>query len=181
MPRYVAFLRAINVGGRVVKMERLRELFESLGMRDVETFIASGNVVFETRAADAAALETRIERHLAKALGYEVATFLRTTDELAAVAAHVPFAGADPVPEGHALSVGFLKAAPGDAQRAALMAHRGANDDFHLHQREVWWWCRTRVSDSAFNGARLERAIGPATMRNVTTVRKLGAKYPPAR
>ena len=56
MPRYVAFLRAINVGGHVVKMERLRALFEDLGFAKVETLIASGNVIFETRAEDAGAL-----------------------------------------------------------------------------------------------------------------------------
>ena len=181
MPRYIAFLRAVNVGGHVVKMDRLRELFEALGFRDVETFIASGNVVFAARAGDAAALEATIERHLATELGYEVATFLRTPEELAAIAAHVPFAAADPLPDGHALSVGFLKAAPGEGQRSALMAHRGASDDFALHGREVWWWARGRVSDSKFTGARLERAVGAATMRNVTTVRKLAAKYPPSR
>ena len=59
MPRYIAFLRAINVGGHTVKMDRLREIFESLGFANVETFIASGNVVFETTAGDTAALETQ--------------------------------------------------------------------------------------------------------------------------
>ena len=49
MPRYITFLRAINVGGHTVKMDRLREIFESLGFANVETFIASGNVVFERR------------------------------------------------------------------------------------------------------------------------------------
>ena len=181
MPRYIAFLRAINVGGRVVKMERLRALFESLGLRDVETFIASGNVIFETKAADAAALEARIERALAKELGYEVATFLRTTDELATIAAHVPFADAEPLPDGHALSVGFLKTAPDEARRAALLVHRSPTDELALHEREIWWWCRTRVSDSKLTNARLEKAVGAATVRNVTTVRKLAAKYPPAR
>lgn len=57
MQRYIAFLRAINVGGHTVKMDRLREIFEALGFSNVETFIASGNVVFETTARDPAALE----------------------------------------------------------------------------------------------------------------------------
>ena len=88
MPRYIAFLRAINVGGHTVKMDRLREIFESLGFANVETFIASGNVVFETTALDTAALETRIAAALQAALGYEVATFIRTEAELARIAAH---------------------------------------------------------------------------------------------
>lgn len=64
MPRYVAFLRAINVGGRTVKMDRLREIFESLGLGDVETFIASGNVIFRSRSTKPQALEKKIERSL---------------------------------------------------------------------------------------------------------------------
>ena len=81
MPRYIAFLRAINVGGHTVKMDRLRQIFDSLGFSNVETFLASGNVVFETTAQDTAALETRITAGLRAALGYEVATFLRTPAE----------------------------------------------------------------------------------------------------
>ena len=84
MPRYIAFLRAINVGGHTVKMDALRELFEALGFEQVETFIASGNVIFETTETDTAALERRIETHLQAALGYAVATFLRSDAEVAA-------------------------------------------------------------------------------------------------
>ena len=57
MIRYIAFLRAINVGGRVVTMSRLRDVFVGLGFRGVDTFIASGNVVFESRVTDTAALD----------------------------------------------------------------------------------------------------------------------------
>ena len=94
MPRFVAFLRAINVGGHTVTMAKLRVLFESLGLEDVETFIASGNVVFSSPAKNLAALENRIEDHLAASLGYEVKTFIRSDAEVAAVARHKPFSEA---------------------------------------------------------------------------------------
>ena len=74
MPKYFAFLRAINVGGHTVKMDYLRALFEALGFANVETFIASGNVIFETKSKDTNALQREIEKHLHQALGYEVAT-----------------------------------------------------------------------------------------------------------
>ena len=83
MPRCVAFLRAINVGGRTVKMDYLRSLFEDLGFADVETFIASGNVVFESKSKGVEALAKKIESRLGGALGYEVATFLRTDAQIA--------------------------------------------------------------------------------------------------
>ena len=84
--RYVAFLRAINVGGRhLVKMDALRRLFEELGFTNVETFIASGNVVFESKSRSAASLEKAIEAHLQKSLGYEVKTFIRSESEVAEI------------------------------------------------------------------------------------------------
>src|SRR5687768_10821566 len=93
--RYIAFLRAINVGGLVVKMAALKKIFEDLKLAEVETFIASGNVIFGS-LMDAAKLETVIETGLEKALGYPVVTFLRTTEEVAAVAERDPFG--TPVP-----------------------------------------------------------------------------------
>ena len=182
MPRYIAFLRAINVGGRTVKMDRLRTLFAALGFDEVETFIASGNVIFDSASRAPRALEQRIEEQLRQALGYEVATFLRSAPELAAVAAYQPFGASEPIPPGHALWVGFLKAAPSDEARQKLLSLRTATDDFLAHGREVYWARRNRISESAISGAVLERALGaPMTMRNVTTVRKLGLKYGAAR
>ena len=80
MSRCIAFLRAVNVGGRTVKMAALREAFEALGFSGVETFLASGNVIFETRARDLAALERKIETHLNTAFGFEIHSFIRGAD-----------------------------------------------------------------------------------------------------
>jgi uncharacterized protein (DUF1697 family) len=92
MFRFIAFLRAINVGGgRTVKMQSLRQVFESLGLSSVATFIASGNVVFETTTKEPKALERKIERALKAALGYEVRTFVRGEDKLAKIANYRPF------------------------------------------------------------------------------------------
>ena len=65
MFRFIAFLRAINVGGgRTVKMQSLRQVFDSLGFSKVATFIASGNVVFETTTKETKAFERTIEKAL---------------------------------------------------------------------------------------------------------------------
>ena len=179
MPRYIAFLRAINVGGHTVKMDQLRTLFEQLKFSNVETFIASGNVIFDSPATQVQQIEQQIERHLRAALGYAVATFIRSTAQLAAVAAYQPFPPAELAQEGSSLYIAFLQAAPGDTAAQKLLAFRTEVDDFHIHGREAYWLCRIRSSDSTFSGALLEKSIGmPATMRNVTTVRKLAAKYP---
>jgi len=178
MPRYVALLRAINVGGHVVKRDVLRRPFEALGFAEVSTFIASGNVLFTSRAGPAAALETRIARALHDALGYEVATFLRTPREMAAAAAHVPF---DDPADTDLVSVGFLARTLTPAARRAVQTFAGPTDDFAVHAREVYWRRRVRISESKFSLSRFEKAIGtPATFRNVTTVRKLDALLSPA-
>ncbi len=177
--RYIAFLRAINVGGHTVKMDHLRRLFEELGHSSVETFIASGNVIFEAPMEDTRALESRIEGHLRNALGYDVATFIRSPSELADIASYQPLAASEPDAAGHPLYIAFAAAPPSHEAQQRLMAHRNEIDDFHIHGRAIYWSCRKKISESAFSGALLEKIIKmPATMRNSTTVRKLAAKYP---
>ncbi len=178
MPKYIAFLRAINVGGRVVKMDRLRALFEELKFTNVETFIASGNVIFDATAKNAATLETKIEAHLKSSLGYDVATCLRTTTELVRIAATDPFNGEAALLEEGGLFIGFLKSAPEDAAIQKLMTLATPTDDFRVAGSEAYWLCRIRVSDSKITYAMFEKALGvTATFRNVTTVGKLAAKY----
>jgi len=75
MERYFAFLRAINVGGRSVEMNKLSEIFEKRGLEAVDTYIASGNVLFESETKDTAALTSVIEKNLKKSLGFDVPTF----------------------------------------------------------------------------------------------------------
>ena len=173
MPRYAALLRGLNVGGHRVKMDHLRSLFEELGFSAVSTFIASGNVLFEAAAGDAAAaLEARIEAHLETALGYAVATFLRTPQEMAAAAGLDPFPGAGAE---RTLMVSFHKHPPDDALRARLDALRTPADDFRVEQREVYWLTGARMSDSPV-GPQVAKALAGGTMRNATTVRKLAEK-----
>ena len=180
-PRLIAFLRAINVGGHVVKMDALRRVFESLDFAEVETFIASGNVIFAAAEPASRALEQRIETALQDALGYAVATFIRSTPELAAIVSYEPFPAADLAATDVSLFIGFLPEAPDAAAKRALSALRTADDDFHLHGRELYWLRRGRMSDSPVTGALLEKKLGlPTTLRNATTVRKLAAKYPPS-
>ena len=176
MPRYIAFLRAINVGGHVVKMARLKELFESLGVSNVETFIASGNVIFNSAGRKTAALEQEIEDHLERQLGYEVKTFIRTNAEVSRIAGEVPFAAASDA-ETSTLYIGFLKdAVPPEAEKR-LLAAQTPIDDFRITGRELYWRCRGRSSESTFSGTKLEKMLGSSTTRrNANTVRRLARK-----
>lgn len=176
MTRYIAFLRAINVGRRTVKMEHLRHIFGSLGLANVETFIASGNVVFET-ATKSKPLEKKIAQTLRDALGYEVVTFVRTDAEIAAIAAYRPFPQSK-LDAAAALNIAFLADALDDGSVKKLMARQTDIDAFHVNGREVYWLCRKKQSESTFSNAALEKTIGkPATLRGFNTIVKLAAKY----
>ena len=178
--RLIAFLRAINVGGHTVTMERLRKEFEGLGFTGVETFIASGNVIFTSRVGNPAAIEKKIEARLHKALGFEVATFVRTAAEVAAVAGYQPFAAAE-IENGGAVYIGFV-AKPLDAAAArAVMSFKTAIDDFHVKGREVYWLRKTRQVDSTFSYVSLEKTLRiRATFRGINTVVRLAAKHGPS-
>lgn len=169
--RFAAFLRAINVGGRTVKMERLRSVFDDLGLRDTATVINSGNVLFSSGARDAGALERRIEQALAAELGYDVATFVRTASEVAAVARRKDFAD---VPDGELVQVGFLKTKPTAAVKRAVAALATDKDELVLRGRELHWHVRGRTMDSRIKPKALGDVLGaPTTVRSITTVRKI--------
>ncbi len=175
--RYIAFLRAINVGGRIVKMDELRRRF-TMGFVDVETFIASGNVVFTAaKANDRRALETKIEKGLQAAFGDEVIVFVSSTSELAAIADRKPFSPVD-VDAAAANNIGFLKERISQTARQNLMALQTEIDRFHADEREVYWLSHNRLGETLISTASLEKTLGGRfTFRGVNTIRRMTAKY----
>jgi uncharacterized protein (DUF1697 family) len=177
MQRYIAFLRGINLGKRHLPMSQLRDLFEELGFDDVETFIASGNIVFSSKVKDASQLESRIANHLEASLGYNVDTFVRTAEEVAKIGRTRVF------PEdgqaGITIHVGFLqqKLAPEVAREFAAV--RSDKDEFRVIGREYYWLCRVRTSDSKIWMRPQIKALRlpTSTMRNMTSLRKLIAQH----
>jgi uncharacterized protein (DUF1697 family) len=179
MTRFIAFLRAINVGGRTAKMEDLRAIFVGLAFSNVETFIASGNVIFESGAQDSKALETKIAAQLRHALGFEVAAFIRTDLELAKISVHQAFPQPD-VESAAALNVAFLSDTLNESSRKKLTALTTDIDSFSAHEREVYWLCKKKQSESKFSNAVLEKALGvQSTLRGMNTVKKMAEKYAP--
>jgi uncharacterized protein (DUF1697 family) len=177
VPRYVAFLRAVNVGGRVVKMDALRGHFEAAGFTGVETFIASGNVIFDTRAKAGPALEAKIESLLNTALGYEVPTFVRSLDEVLIAAGRNLFPEKDVAAAG-ALLVGLLKPPVDPGAQKRLDAIDPTQHNFKIAGRELYWLCRVKQSETKLTPGQIERALGGATtMRAISSIRKLAAKH----
>ncbi len=175
--KYIAFLRAINVGGHTVKMEVLRELFEAIGMENVETYIASGNVLFESTLT-AEKCQAQIEAHLHAALGYEAATFVRTSAEVTAIAKQPCMQNWGKNSGDGALNIAFLKQSLSKDANLALMQFKTEIDDFSVHGREIYWHCAVKQSDSTFSNARFEKTLKlQSTFRGANTVLKLAAKF----
>ena len=177
MPRYVAFLRGINLGKRRLPMSQLKALFEELGFNRVETFIASGNVLFSSRVKQANKLEAQIAKHLEASLSYAVDTFVRTVEEVAAIGKTKVF------PEdgqaGMTIHVGFLQKELAPEVARKLAAVRTEGDEFWVRGREYYWLCRSRTSDSKVWALPEMKALRLPTssMRNMTSIRKLIAKH----
>jgi uncharacterized protein (DUF1697 family) len=157
-------------------MEALRGHFEAMRFGRVESFIASGNILFDAKSADVEAIESRIEKKLSAELGYSVDTFVRSAEQLAEIVAHRPFGDDDPVLDDHAVHVLFFRSAFARESQKRIAALGTSYDDFHVAGREVFWRTRGRFSDSKLTPPTLLRAFAaPSTARSVTTVRKLAA------
>jgi uncharacterized protein (DUF1697 family) len=110
-----------------------------------------------------------------------VDTFLRTRAEVAALAAYRPFAKADLENESHTLYVGFLTGPLSAAQARGFVACRTDIDDLHVAGREYYWLCRIKSNESKVWTSPAMRALKlpSSSMRNLTTIRKLAAQFPP--
>ncbi len=174
MKKYVAFLRAINVGGtKIIKMEDLKKYFESFGCANVQTYINSGNVILE--AKESTGLEEKLEKHLEKALGYKVETFLRAMDEVVKIAGKPAFE-----PQGdETLHVVFLRSRQSVDKKSAqdLLSLRSEADDFAIAGNEVYNLRRDR-DKSIFSNNFIEKTLKvEGTTRNINTLRKIVEKY----
>ena len=175
MPRYIAFLRAstwVATPSRWSASARSSSRSASRTSRRLSPA--------ECRLRDGGTghgPEIRIASALQAALGYEVATFLRTDAELARIAAHDAFPQSQ-LDAAYALNIAFL-AGPLDAEAVRkLMALKTAIDDFAAHEREIYWLCLKKQSESTFSNAVLEKTLGrQSTLRGANTVQRMAAKY----
>ena len=149
-----------------------------MGFENVETFIASGNVVFETKTKGVDSIKKNIETELEKSLGYKVATFIRTTRELKEIAEHKPFTEFDLNDEQNSLYIGFLDNQPNKDSQKKILALSDKANEFYFNKTELYWLCRKNFSDSGITGKTLEKALGmETTIRNSTTIRKMVARF----
>ncbi|MEA2497313.1 MAG: hypothetical protein QOJ29_5224 [Thermoleophilaceae bacterium] len=170
MPRYAAFLRGINVGGTRITKDKLSAPFSQLGLEDVTTFRASGNVIFEGPRESATKLAKRIEDRLAADLGFTKAvTFIRTRAEMRALAELNPIPASDDQ-KVHVMLL--LKAPPKQVLELATDA-----DKLALGPRELFWRPEGNMSESELDLKAIENLIGPTTTRTKGTIDQIAERW----
>ena len=177
MAYYAAFLRGINVGGRRVRNDQLREPFVALGLTDVHTFRASGNVIFAAERQAPATLTARIETSLAQSLGYQVATFLRSAEEIRAIGERQPFGAAQAGAAGGKLQVGLLSGPPSKRARDAVLGLSTDSDRLAMGERELYWLPSGGTRQTELDMNLIDRLLGPSTRRTKATIEQLARRH----
>ncbi|MFD1739562.1 DUF1697 domain-containing protein [Bacillus salitolerans] len=179
MTIYIALLRGINVGGKnKMKMDELRKLLESLGLKSVQTYIQSGNVVFESEE-DADALQEKLESEILRVFGFSVPVIIRTANELALVKVGCPFSEeeiseADLSSVGESLYVAFLEDVPNQVDVDRLDAFKSEYESYHLAGRDIYLLFGQSIRNSKL-ATNLQKLSVAATVRNWKTVNKIAS------
>lgn len=167
-PRYISLLRGINLlGQKKISMDELRALYESLGFKGAQTYIQSGNVIFNAPETDIAALVYKIEKKIKLSLGYDVSVIIRTAGEMRKIVEKNPFAGE----EANKLHVTFLDENPNLFPAAEVDKVRDKAERFHHSGREIYLFLPNGYGRTKLNNNFFERKLKvTATTRSWRTV-----------
>jgi uncharacterized protein (DUF1697 family) len=170
----ISMLRGVNVGGHnKIKMDALRALYESLKLRDAQTYVQSGNVIFRTDERDMTRLARRIEDGIEKKFGFRPDVILRTTAEMRGVVAKNPFANRRGIEPGKLL-VSFLASDPGEEGREKVRQMKCDPEELRIEGREVYIYFPNGMGRSKLPWAGLDKILKtPATGRNSNSVTKM--------
>ncbi|MGN6413098.1 DUF1697 domain-containing protein [Flexivirga sp.] len=177
MPRHVVLLRAVNVGGRWVKMQRLREVLTAEGFDDVQTHIQSGNVHVGTPMRSPVKLAVALEKLLQAEFGFAIPCVVRSPAQLRAVAAYADGLS-DPL-AGDTLRryVTFFREPLPQDRAAELAQWSEPGERLHPDGAELHWWLAKPTHEAKVSNARLERGGVVATTRDLKVVRALADKW----
>ncbi len=174
---YIALLRGINVGGKnMIKMVDLKRTFEALGLSRVQTYIQSGNVLFDSDEPEKT-LRNRIEREIESVFGFSVTVVLRTAAELKQIIGNCPFpeeaiSEAEALSEAESFYVSLLTEEPLQEGIERLNDYRSENDEYRVIGREVYLLFRNSIRNSKLAN-NLGKLNVPATVRNWKMINKL--------
>jgi uncharacterized protein (DUF1697 family) len=170
----VSMLRGVNVGGHnKVKMDALRALYESIGLRNPQTYVQSGNIVFRTNGRDLAAISSKIEKAIERSFGFRAPVVVRTASELRDVIARNPFARRRGI-EPSKLLVMFLESHPSDEALEQVLKIKAEPEEMHIDGREVYIYFPNGMARPKLSWVAVEKKLKTAgTGRNWNSVSKL--------
>lgn len=174
MNRYIAFLRAINVGGyRKIKMQDLQQMFENLGFKNVQTYIQSGNVVFDSDESDPEFLSQSIEKQIDSQFGHDVPVMIRTPEDVEKLITANPFDGENEDP--FRLYVTFFLESPSPEKQQELRDLSSDIEKFDFVDGDLFSLIDKKTNQKVnFSNGYVEKIIGiPGTGRNWRTVNKM--------
>lgn len=177
MTSCVAFLRAINVGGRRVTNDQLAAAVTGAGFGDVKTYQAAGNLILDSGDLAPADVEAHIESALTQALGFTAEVFVRTPTQIAAILDRQPFDSDDVATATAKPQIGFIQNPPSSQTIDAVLALATPRDHLAVIERELHWLPMDGIGRAALNTAMLERLLNAYTVRSQTTVARIHAKY----
>jgi uncharacterized protein (DUF1697 family) len=176
MATYIAFLRALNVGGRFVKMADLRAGLSHKGFGEIESHIQSGNLRFRSSLRSGAAVEQAVETALEELCGFTVRTIVRTPAQLGELTSYG--AGLTSPLEGDVRRyVTFLKEDPDDERITTMNGWDLAGERAHINGREVYLWLTHPSHEAKLTNAWIERGGVVATTRDWKVVSALAKKW----
>lgn len=139
MNKYVALLRAVNVGGNsVIKMAELKKMFESFGLGEVSTYIQSGNVIFKSKESPLEKLQMKIEKGIKESWGREIRVLVLTSERLQKAAGHNPFE-VQKNEKDQLCHLAFLSEKPAPARQKALMELQGREYRFAFWDKVFYY------------------------------------------
>jgi uncharacterized protein (DUF1697 family) len=168
-------LRGINVSGqKKVKMDDLRAIYESLGFRNIITYIQSGNVIFEYQNINKTELKVKIEKSIEKNYAFHVSVEIRTERELENILNNNPFGYINLTKEGTKYLVTFLSSIPSKSKVSEIQQFVIAPEKLIIHSQEAYLYCPHGYGKTKLSNNFLENKLGiEATTRNWKTVNKL--------
>jgi uncharacterized protein (DUF1697 family) len=170
---WIGFLRAINLGAkRKFPKAEIVSAVEAAGFADVETYINTGNVRFDTTMRSRARIETALEKAFLERAGFEVPTICFTQAELREIAEHAESFG-----HGGRHYVSLLKDAPSEATVRELEERSTAEEVAKVGGRAVHLLLGENYHEARLTNAAVERMLGVATNRNLTVIRALAQKW----
>jgi uncharacterized protein (DUF1697 family) len=176
-PTHAAFLRGMNVGGHRLTNAELQGHLSAIGLREVATFRASGNVVFLADASADDAVRELIESGLEAKLGYAVPSFIRSAEEVRAIAAQQPFSAKQLAASSGKLQVSLLLESPSAGVRDQVLALADRENLLSFGARELYWLPSGGILDSALDLKSVERLLSPTTTRTKGTIEQIASKY----